>query len=56
MVDIRQSSQLENVYKDPEEAEGENLAIAATFLKVAYLDYLSSFGDFISSKSYYASL
>lgn len=38
------------------EAEGENLVIAATFLKVAYLDYLSSFGDFISSKSYYASL
>lgn len=39
-----------------EEAEGESLAIAATFLKVAYLEYLSSFGDFISSKSYYATL
>lgn len=38
------------------EAEGENLAIAATFLQVAYLDYMSSFGDFISSKSYFASI
>lgn len=38
------------------EAEGENLAIAATFLRVAYLDYLSSFGDFISAKHYYATL
>ncbi|MFK8006305.1 MAG: hypothetical protein AB8H03_08045 [Saprospiraceae bacterium] len=39
-----------------EEAEGENLAITATFFKQAYLDYLACFGDFISSKHYYATL
>ncbi len=39
-----------------EEADGENLAVTAAFLRVAYLDYLSSYGDFISSKSYFASL
>lgn len=38
------------------EADGENLAITATLLKVAYLDYLSSFGDFISAKDYFATL
>lgn len=39
-----------------EEMEGENLAMTATFLKQAYLEYLAGFGDFISSKHYYASL
>lgn len=39
-----------------EEAEGENIAMTATFLKQAYLEYLACFGDFISSKHYYAQL
>lgn len=39
-----------------EEMEGENLAMTATFLRQAYLEYLAGFGDFISSKHYYASL
>ena len=38
-----------------EEMEGENLAMTATFLRQAYLEYLAGFGDFISSKHYYAS-
>lgn len=38
------------------ETDGENLAVTSALLRVAYLDYLSSYGDFISSKSYYASL
>lgn len=39
-----------------EEMEGENLAMTATFLRQAYLEYLANFGDFVSSKHYYASL
>lgn len=39
-----------------DEMEGENLAMTATFLRQAYLEYLAGFGDFISSKHYYASL
>ncbi len=39
-----------------EEMEGENLAMTATFLRQAYLEYLAGFGDFISSKHYYAGL
>ena len=39
-----------------EEMEGENLAMTATFLRQAYLEFLAGFGDFISSKHYYASL
>jgi hypothetical protein len=38
-----------------EEMERENLAMTATFLRQAYLEYLAGFGDFISSKHYYAS-
>lgn len=38
-----------------QEMEGENLAMTATFLRQAYLEYLAGFGDFISSKHYYAS-
>ena len=32
------------------------LAMTATFLRQAYLEYLAGFGDFISSKHYYAGL
>lgn len=39
-----------------EEADQEELAITATYLQRAYLDYLYSFGDFLSSKTYFAAL
>ncbi len=38
-----------------EEKEGENLAMIATFLRQATLEYLAGVGNFISSKYYYAS-
>lgn len=39
-----------------EVAEGEDISIAAALLTEAYLEYLYCFGDFISSKHYYAAL